>query len=752
MNTIFNIYSFLTIFFFLIFRCFSEEINIQILVEKPDFINKEYWKTYSSSIENYLKSNINEKAFKDINLSFSYNLNESVGKAEERDYKNDVKYIIEQLKSSTYDMMILDDKFLFSDNSFVESSYIKNTFNVRKIYQFYYDMTKDINKNDVLFNDPKVLKDGYYNEKLYGLPYELDFDLLYYKDHENTNHQNFEKFSWKNLLNWNDEPNKKTPLGLAFGYDDELLNIFAEYTYSNYNFLEEKDTNFEIFYNDTSKELFHSFKEFVSKSSSLPMEKLLNTTIENAYNSFVGDESIFFKGKASHYKSLVQRNKVFNNEKISALLPPNNYSVLIKKYVIINKNIALQLTSKKMQLYKAKQFGSIPTFNIAQRHRDYSIESYFQNNAILGNFLEKMNRIYIKDIFKSRYAAPFMETRLFLPQDLRNYLIQDDLPSIINVFENIKNLVMKRSDHKEISFLFLYIPMIVFTFVSFLVMHLVYKYRKHPNLKVFSPHFCNLVIFGYVMDIILTPYFMIQDNSIFKCQVQYIYETVVTILILLPLVAITFRIYSIYNNKSKLINGNKLDNQHLFIYILLFLSIMTITVTGITLFFLKFYIISYGNIDTYRLATCDYDGGNGYELIERLIYTILFFIMFIMIIKTGKISKHYGQFNYIYVLIFTFMVERIMDTLLDKLPSNRYFLYYVLLIIFYMISNTLCIYILVGNKLIHIFKHPIPSDSYDELKSENDYSTNIDSYQRSTMEMEIVEDDSTKSNKTILIG
>jgi hypothetical protein len=37
-----------------------------------------------------------------------------------------------------------------------------------------------------------------------------------------------------------------------------------------------------------------------------------------------------------------------------------------------------------------------------------------------------------------------------------------------------------------------------------------------------------------------------------------------------------------------------------------------------------------------------------------------------------------------------------------------------------MISNTICIYILVGSRLVHIFTHPVPSDSYDNLKSEDD--------------------------------
>jgi len=630
MNNLCNAFLFIYVLVLFSVNCFAEEITIQILTERPDFINEKYWKTYSSSIENYLKSNLGQETSNDISISFSYNSDEPSDKTKEKDYENYVKYVVEQLKSSTYDMVILDDKFLFSDNSFVESSYVETLFNVRKINQFYYDMTNDINKNDISFNDPKVLEDGYYDNRLYGLPYELDFDLLYHKNQENLNVDNLDNVSWDDLLHTINSSGKSV-ISMAYGNDDELLNFFTEYTNSKYHFSGEKEDNFDVFYNDTSKDLFTSFNEFVTTSNSMVITNLVNHTIENAYNEFTNDQSVFFKGKASHYPFLVQGND--NSKTISASLPPKNFSVLVKKYLVINKNskidknilirVALQLTSKEMQLYKAKQFGSIPTFDISQKDQDSSIGIYFQDYPVIGRYLEKMNRVHIKDIFKSRYAAPFMEIRLLLPQNLKNYLIKKDDQFITDIFENIKNLVMKRSDNKEISLFFLYIPMIIFTAVSCAVMYLVYKYRKHPNLKVFSPHFCNLVIFGYVIDIISTPFFMIQDNSIGKCHYWYVYETVVTELILLPLVAITFRIYSIYHNKSKLVNGNKLDNKHLFVYIIVFMSVMTVIVTCISTFILKFYVKSYGNIDTYRLAECDYDGGYLYENIERIIYTLM---------------------------------------------------------------------------------------------------------------------------------
>jgi len=159
----------------LIPKSYANNINIQVLTDKPDIIIQKNWKDYSSSIENYFKTNVNNSVLKNINISFSFNSNEPNDKKTKKDYENYVNYIIEQLKSSTYDMFILDGRFLFSDNAFVKSAYLKDLFNVDKINQFYENLTNDINEKELEFNNRRILEGGYLENDLYGLPYELDF-------------------------------------------------------------------------------------------------------------------------------------------------------------------------------------------------------------------------------------------------------------------------------------------------------------------------------------------------------------------------------------------------------------------------------------------------------------------------------------------------------------------------------------------------------------------------------------------------
>lgn len=713
-------------------RSYAKNINIQVLTDKPDIIIQKSWKEYSTSIENYFKTKVNNSVLKNINISFSYNSNEPNDKKTKKDYENYVKYIIEQLKSSTYDIFILDGRFLFSDNSFVESSYLKDLFNVEKINHFYENLTKDIDKKELDFNNKRILEGGYLENDLYGLPYELDFDLLYYhKKDVNTENLDLETIDWNDLFSF----------AIAYGNDDELLNIFTEYVSSHYDFSNNDSSNssFEIFYNDTSKELFTSVRDFIIKSSYTDnLATFIDFSFEDAYNSFDKGDSLYFKGKASHYYSLVQNgdNGGDVGKTVFGALPPRYFSVLQPKYLVINKNsdvdkkilkeVARELVSKDFQIFKAEKFGSIPTFDIRQRTQDSSIDAYYRANANITKFLEEMKSIDIKEMFESKYGAPYMETRLLLPQAIKSFIRNNNHENITDVFENTRNLVMQRSENKNTSFIVLYIAMFLFSFFSLYIMFLLHKYRNHPNLKVFSSGLCNLVILGYLLNIIATPFFKMQNPTLIKCHIEYVYETVITNLYVLPLLAITFRIYAIYHNKSTLVNSNKLDNKHLYTYILIFMGTMILVVLGISSILLKFYIKSYGSIESYRIATCDYTGGYIYELTERLIYTVLFIIMFVMIIKTGKVSKHYGQFNFIYVLVLTFIIEGVVNGLNHKLPTNRYTRYYIMFLIFIMLCDVICIYVFVGTRLRFIFKHPEIRNDVNIVVNEKS-STNEDS-------------------------
>ncbi|ORX78816.1 hypothetical protein BCR32DRAFT_269865 [Anaeromyces robustus] len=693
--------------------------TINILIEKPDIVNMSNWDKYNNLIKNFfLVINAEKSIIRDIDINFSYNSNEPNDKTNIKQYEDYVKYVVQQLKDSTYDMMILDDRFLFSDTAVIESKYIEDTFDLRQFHRHYMNLSSDIKKEDLSYHNSKILEGGYFDNQLFGLPFELDFDLLYHHNtNQNLNNLNTEIITWDDLLSIKNGSKEPNLLGVALGNDDELLNYFVEYTCNKYNLSSDQHNNFEIFYNNTSKDLYESFKKFITNSSIVNINKNMETTLENTYNSFLKEEIVLFKGKASHYKTLIKDN---NNKNILAKSLPKNLSVINKKYLVINKNskfdkkilieAALQLTSKEMQLYKAEEFGILPTFDFT-KSTEPSIQTYCGNNSELCSLLGKLNVINIKDIFKSKYSAPFMEVRMLLPGSIKNYLLNNDHKELSNSFENIDKLLTEKSGVIHIPIYLLYIPMGIFILGILIVIYLIIKYRNHPYLRIFSPGFCILIIIGITLGI-FNPIIRLNELSIPICKMSYVHETINTDLTLFPMFAVTYRIYTIFNNKAK-DKSSKHLNKYIIIFLVLAL-VAIITYSSISSFFiLNFYLQSYGNINTYRNPTCEYEGNKIFEFLERRFNELVYIVMFILVIKTGKVSKRFGEFKYIYIMIFILIIELSTSFLLSHLPLNGYYGYYLLMCFVEMIADVLLIYYLVGSRLIYVLKHPNELEPYN---------------------------------------
>ncbi|ORX82460.1 hypothetical protein BCR32DRAFT_267614 [Anaeromyces robustus] len=738
---------------------YGQDTTIQILLDKPDVIKMSYWKNYSTlSDENLLKLKTGNST---NHVYFTYNINESYEKKELKDYKNYVDYIINELKTSTVDMFILDENFLFSDVAPIESSYVEDTFQLRQFHQYYLDMTDYIKKEELSFHDPKILEKGYLDGHLYGLPYEVDYDLFYYTDSNNNNNNNnnnnlqnsiLEQKNWKDLLSMKN--GGKNPLGLGLGNDEELLKLFTEYMSNNYDILDNPEEKFEMFYNDKSSDLFNDFRNFVKQSTTMNIKDFMSLGQEDAYNSFINGEIDLFKGKASHYDPIVQNNQ---NKPIKLSLPPKSLTVKSRKFLVINGNskinrqqlidTALKLTSKEMQLFRAENFGTIPTFDITQKGKEQIISNYCNEKSDLCGFLERMKSIDLKEFFNGHYNSPFMEVRLLLPQNLKQFLMKTNEPKrIATIFDNIKNLIIEQWNHRNVSKLSIYLPMVIFTLFSVAVMAMVYKNRNHPYLKPFSPNLCLLIILGFILRII-SPQFLIRNDSIRNCQIYRIYDTIQTDLAVFPMFAITYRIFTIYTGKTRFNFSKVLNNKNLFKCIIIAIGFMICLSIFISLVF-KSYIVSAGNIETYRHPICKFVGGFDYSIFERWINRFVFFGMVIMIIKTYRISKHYGQFSFVFILILNFLIEHTEDLLLSIIPSNGFFIYYSLVFIVSMIMYVVCIYLLVGNKLIYIMRHP----AYEESNNSENYTIDYLSTTDMSRFLPMQKDNNSKNKTSVVVS
>jgi len=593
---------------------------VKILVDKPDSITAEKWDDYCSSMKSFFTTTSNENPIiRDYDIDFSYKNDEVYDKSTTKYYENYIKSIIKELKSNTYDMLILDDKFLFSENALIGSEYVDSTFG-REIHKEFVDLTSDIQKESIAFHDSSILDYGYYENHLYALPFEKDFDVLYYRnDNQKLNKIDMSSMYWDNLLSMN-------KLSVATANDDELLNLFIEYTNEKIDLTgQNKNENYEKLYNESSKDIYDAFRTLVSM---LGNNADTNVSYDNAYKSFIDNKTDMFKGKASQYLNILNSQ---NSKNIIMNLPPKNVSVLNKKFLVINKNslidrkvlieTALKITSKEMQLFRAERFGNIPTFDLKQGNSDSSIKTYIEKNSESVTLLNNMIPIHLKSVFESKTSPPFMEIRALLPQDIRNNLKDAKDDKLANVFENTQKLLMNKRNVIHLPSYLLYAPMILFTILSFIVIILIFRYRQYPCLKVFSPGYCILSIIGIMMSIIY-PIFEMNATKEEFCKYRYIFATILTDLTLFPMVAVTYRLYNIYKLKA---NDDKKKNlnSRIAVFFLIGMLIMIIYSTCSAVFFLKFHFSSYGTIDTYRQQVCYATGPTYLESLERRVNELI---------------------------------------------------------------------------------------------------------------------------------
>jgi len=516
MKTIYNLFNYVKLILIigkcLIISVYAETIDIKVLMKEPDMsivMNIDEWmQEYEYLINNYFKeNNLDNTDLNDIKFSFDFLPNTPANSTYNLEYFENTYFIVENFKSATYDLMIIDERTLFNDIAFMETGYLSYYFGSHKYStEIYLNLSKYIKSEALQFHDKKIIEDGKVDGDLYALPYEMDFDVLYYYNNDRKTNQlvsDMKSLNWEELVSSLQEETEPYPLKMSIAFDDDLLNFFMEYTSNYYYLKKEYDSNyFKIFYNDTAEGLLNSFFNLIMDYTEDDVEDTLFSTQDEVLLHFINGETTFFRGKAS-YADIVSKIP-----DVSSTLPPKYISAKYNKYLVFNKHseidkdllieIAQQLTSKDGQLNRAKHFHSIPTFDFTLRNEDEEIQSYCQDHSDICEKIELMNPLYIKDIFNTKSSPSFFKVEYIVPDDLRIALIYNDTSEIIPIFKNINEVITS-----DLGFfgILSYLVISFFT-ILFFIIYFVYKYQAHPYLKVISPMFCILIIIGFVYNMI----------------------------------------------------------------------------------------------------------------------------------------------------------------------------------------------------------------------------------------------------------
>jgi len=758
-----------SIFLILMLSMVNADDNIiRVLIDKPDIFNGEYLNTYSIA----LTQNIRNAGFGDYSVELSYcqpknsevpnivseyeNSNIPSPFPIDHEYAQYLDCLIKELKSSLYDMVLMEDRLLFSDNSYIHNFYIEKSYGENKINDYLMDLSRYEHSYDLKFNDIHILEGGKYkNKNLIGLPYEIDFDLLYHitneeyeralnycwnkKNNETTSGNNnffykrsplltnsqtdtsksfnsnandidansninnmnnnengnninnvvsnnnnnsniisnesgnsnennsfsneFENISQENPINNNNGNDnsknnlKEIPQDLTnfdcegffnesfskseeftmttggFNNKDTLLDQFLEFICLSYELPKKTTTYYEKFYEPRYKDkTYKYFRDYMNAQGYYNnINKTLSVTIDEAYHKFMTGDAIFFKGKASYYHYLNEQISKNNSTKVNARYLFGKFSVLSKKYLVINKNsnkdkdllakVAFQLTSKEAQLERSSKFGNIPTYDLEKVESDSVIQAYCKNNAQMCELRNTIKPIDVKDMFdKDLYSASFMETRLVLPTTLEKYLHTNNATIIMNLFSNL--LELKKQEYYGSSEI-VRLQISVYAVVIFLivVMILVFRKRKNPYIKAISPHLSNLTILGVILNLIY-PAFHSVIQDVMSCHIYSVLKFFICNLIFLPLLAITFRIFYIYTNNSEINFGKKLNDKHLII-IIAFILILAFTIVMTISFFDQFTLITLGSKVDIRLFWCNTSRLGIFNIFSFIYYFII---------------------------------------------------------------------------------------------------------------------------------
>jgi len=697
-----NIYIYVHILLICLFNLAFAQEKIKILVEKPNTI------TVSNHTAKYnnIGKTVQEK-FKSYELKFDYEIDTEIEKP--TSYEEYYKNLAKAIKDSTYDMMIISGNTLFADDSDIESGYVHDKADMRQMHRNFEDLTDYISKDKLSFHNESIVEGGYFNGRLYGIPFETDFDVLYYRrDSRRLKNVDLTNSTWENLMDNKYVDKEKYSIAIPLKEEEEKINLFVEY------FNDEIDLKNEFvrLYTENSRTLISNFVQFAVKSDSTKL------TLKEAYDEYLKKNVVFFKGKASYFYSI--RKQYYNT---TVTLLPQNYSVLDSKYLVINKNskidkrtlvdIALELTSKETQLMKAKKYGSIPTFSL-------SVEDNVSNYKVyeLFNMIKPIN---VKEIFiGEKSAAPYVETRMLLPQSIEGLIGMDmKHTEFSNVLENVKKVLFEKIGIKKLPFYVLNIPMVVFIVYALVFVGLVIKHRNHPHMKLFSPNFCIIIIIAIAMRIIhISNKLLVQDSNL--CQYIYIYESLYTDLNLFPMVAVTYRIYKIFCNTSKFKVTRNLNRNVIIFFVVGLVVMMSYSITCSQVF-LEFFFESSGRITTYRQPDCRSDGPAVWESLERRVNELIYVVMVYMVIRTGSISKRFGEFKYVYIMFLTGIMEYVRNFLIDYIPQESFYGYHILIIVVSMLVDALFIYFLVGSRIRYAMKHPEQLKKYAD--NTEDYAT-----------------------------
>lgn len=83
-------------------------------------------------------------------------------------------------------------------------------------------------------------------------------------------------------------------------------------------------------------------------------------------------------------------------------------------------------------------------------------------------------------------------------------------------------------------------------------------------------------------------------------------------------------------------------------------------------------------------------------------------------VKITRITGQNGSIRYIFIILYDIFVEIIVSFFLRIIPSTGHVISYIIVFMTYIFGYIICIYFLIGSKIIYVIRNPLESEIYGD--------------------------------------
>jgi len=566
---------------------------------------------------------------------------------------------ISTLKTYNCDIALVDPIWLVTPD---------NLNNAHSITQYVKKIAEARSKDDVtgLYGD--FVEDIKFNNEIYGLPFILDFSILYY----NKNKVNSAPTNWEDLLSWAKTFEVEvSPVQKSTKYGSQ----FTEYREYYYNFVEatasfSNDKNFTL-YGEEAKAAVDNYIELFKND--ILNERAWNQNSKYMKNSFCNGEIVYMRNWSSFDKTIELCENI-NYGKALMLKSSDvaeNSSLVRSLSFVATKLVSeenLETVAKVIEKITSKEFLNA----LISDPQFFDVPPYLELIKNNPQFCSNVDCNFYNKVTKNLITKPIGR---FIRKDFSD-ILDDSYNSLKNHYKNkekgSETIMELLSDFYEdkyikwdnISAIIMISIVAIGIIVTIVIFILVVKNRTALVIRRSSPLFLYFMLIGILISFGSVLTFIGKPNEI-VCMIRPIILVLAFCLAFIALFLKTFRIKVIFDKSNV-----KVQDKHLLIYGSIILVIELVIVGAWTVLDKMQPTVKYVN-SKMHYYTCNNTGkiGASLQIALLIINAITLLYGCYLAVKVKNVYSDYNESKVIGLSIYGIMTCMVIQLIVSAFAS-----------------------------------------------------------------------------------